>query len=365
MLTIERVVAGGAGLAREADGRVVFVDGALPGEAVRVRITERKRDFARAVATDIVEASPDRVTPPCPHLAAGCGGCSWQHVAPTAQLALKADIVRDALRRTAKLPDADVTVAGAVPAWGYRTTLRLATSPDGRLGLRRHASHDVVTLDDCPVAHPALSALLPEVRSAGGDVTLRVSAATGEVTARGDTTVDLPGHLTETVSGVDLRVSAGSFFQSGPAAAELLVGEVGPQHGAVVDAYGGIGLFAATAASGADDVVVVESSPSACADARVNVPTATVVERRVERWRPTPADVVVADPARPGLQRDGAAAVAATGAPRIVLISCDPVSCARDVALLASRGYGLRRARVLDLFPHTAHVEVVSVLERD
>jgi 23S rRNA (uracil1939-C5)-methyltransferase len=255
----------------------------------------------------------------------------------------------------------------------------LALAPDGRLGLRRQASHDVVPLDDCPVAHPALSRLLGQVRAAGeGEVALRVSAATGQATALSSCRLTVPdgvgvgrrAHLHERVAGVDLRVSAGSFFQSGPQAAELLVAEVraavGDQHGALFDAYGGVGLFAATVASPEHEVVVVESSASACADARVNLAgrTATVVESPVERWRPTqPFDVVVADPARAGLGRPGVEAV--VGARRIVLVSCDPMSCARDVRLLADHGYRLRRSAVLDLFPHTAHVEVVSVLERD
>ena len=403
VLVIERVVAGGAGLARAADGRIVFVDGALPGETVTARLVDERRDFARATVLDVLEPSADRVAPPCPHLAAGCGGCTWQHIAPTAQLALKVDIVRDALRRTAGLPEAAVRAAGAVAPWGYRTSLRLAITADGRLGLRRTASHDVVALDGCPVAHPALDALLGAIRAVGaGEVALRVSAATGEATAlaigagggrparRGrrpthtpaPRLVDVPGgvatgrdaHLTERVAGVGLRVGAASFFQSGPAAAELLVAEVaaavGAQHGPFVDAYGGVGLFAATVAAPDHPVVLVESSPSACADARFNLRSrmdlgrVDVVEARVERWTPTPADVVVADPARAGLQRDGAAAVAGTNARRIVLVSCDPVSLARDATLLAGHGYLHGGSAVLDLFPHTAHVEVVTIFER-
>lgn len=386
VVTVERVVAGGAGLAHGGDGRVVFVDAALPGETVEVDIVEQRRDFARARIGVVLEASPDRVVAPCPHLAAGCGGCSWQHVAPVAQLALKAEIVRDALRRTARLPDADVRAAGAVSPWAYRTTLRLAARSDGRLGLRRAASHEVVVLDDCPVAHPRLSELLGGVRArTAGEVTLRVSAATGAATAlaiapatrrRGQPPrLDVPGAvavgrraaLDEDVDGVRLHVSAGSFFQSGPQAAELLADTVrdatgGADASRFVDAYGGVGLFAATVAGPDDAVVLVESSPSSCADARVNLTgrAATIVESRVEGWTPTPAGVVVADPARSGLQRGGADAVARTGAERVVLVSCDPVSLARDAGLLAEHGYALHHSDVVDVFPHTAHVEVVS-----
>jgi 23S rRNA (uracil1939-C5)-methyltransferase len=398
-VTIERVVAGGAGLGHLDDGKVVFVDGALPGETVEATIVDDRRDFAQAQITQVLVAAPARIEPPCPALAAGCGGCSWQHVEPAAQLDLKVGIVRDALRRTAGLPDVPVHAAGTVPAFGYRTSLRLAVGVDGRLGLRRAASHDVVALDACLVAHPTLSALIGDLRTTGrGEVALRVSAATGERTAlalapttrdrrntrrpaRAAAKPQLTGFpagtglgpratVHERVAGVDLRVSAASFFQSGPAAAELLVAEVGAavgvQDGPLLDAYGGVGLFAATVASVDHEVVVVESSPSACADARSNLAGigGRVVETTFERWQPEPFDVVVADPARSGLGAQGATNIAATDARRIVLVSCDPVSLARDARMLADRGYVLRSCAVLDLFPHTAHVEVVSTFDR-
>lgn len=399
-VTIERVVAGGAGLGHLDDGKVVFVDGALPGETVEATVFDDRRDFAKAQITRVLEAAPARIEPPCPALAAGCGGCSWQHVEPAAQLELKVGIVRDALRRIAGLTDLPVRAAGAVAAFGYRTSLRLAVTADGRLGLRRAASHDVVALDACLVAHPTLSVLIGELRATGrGEVALRVSASSGERTAlalapttrdRRSTTrrparaaakPQLTGFpsgtglgpratVHERVAGVDLRVSAASFFQSGPAAAELLVAEVGAaigvQHGPLLDAYGGVGLFAATVASADHEVVVVESSPSACADARINLAgvQGRVVETTFERWHPEPFDVVVADPARSGLGPQGATNVAATDARRIVLVSCDPVSLARDARLLTDHGYALRTCAVLDLFPHTAHVEVVSTFHR-
>ena len=385
---MEKMAAGGDAIGHLADGRVVFVDGALPDETVRVAITTAKRDFARGVAIEVLHASPDRVAPPCPALAVGCGGCGWQYATPEAQLRLKAEIVADALRRTAKLPDAEVSVGGAVAPWGYRTSMRLAVAPDGRLGLRAGASHRVVPLTDCPVAHPALAALLAEARVRGADeVSLRVSAATGAATAmahggRGRAHIEgLPDHvavgpsatLVEHVAGVPLRVSASAFFQSGPAAAELLVatvraacGDALAGGGSLLDAYGGGGLFAAALEAGLapDRAIIVESSPSACADARVNVPAATVHETPFEQWPPQPVDVVVADPARAGLGREAVAVVAATGAARVVLVSCDPVAAARDAALLVAHGFRHEGATVLDLFPHTPHVEVVTRFTR-
>ncbi len=378
----EKMAAGGDAIAHSVDGRVLFVTGALPGERVDVAVHTTKKDFAKGIVRRVLEASPDRVVPPCPALAAGCGGCAWQHATAAGQLALKVDIVRDALRRTAKLDDAQVRPGGSVPAWGYRTSMRLAVAPGGHVGLRAGASHRVVTFADCPVAHPLLSALLPDLRVEGADeVALRVSAATGEATVlpseRRARVTGLPAHVDvgpdavvhETVAGVSLRVSAASFFQSGPAAAELLVSTVREACGdllatdqPVLDAYGGVGLFAAGLAMAAP--VVVESSRSACADAAVNVPHARVECVPFESWSPQAVRLAVVDPARAGLGAGATDVLAATGAERVVLVSCDPVSLARDARLLAGHGYRHHGSTVLDLFPNTPHVEVVTVFER-
>jgi 23S rRNA (uracil1939-C5)-methyltransferase len=232
------------------------------------------------------------------------------------------------------------------------------------------------------VAHPALSSLLADIRVRGADeLTLRVSLASGEITAlpsqAGAEVVGLPNHarigadasLTEHIDRVPLRVSSASFFQSGPAAAELLVSAVRERCGEllhtdepVLDAYGGIGLFAATLPM--RRAVVVESSPTACADARVNVPGASVRHTAFERWTPSPVRLAVVDPARSGLGAEGVGVLVGTGAERIVLVSCDPVSLARDTALLVARGHRHAGSGVLDLFPHTPHVEVVTTFER-
>jgi 23S rRNA (uracil1939-C5)-methyltransferase len=385
-VAIERVVAGGDGLAREQSGRVVFVPGTLPGEVVDVEITTAKRDFARGRLVEVVEASPDRRAAPCAALARGCGGCDWQHVDPSAQLDLKAEIVREALRRTARLDRPTVVSGGRVDPHAYRTSLRLALDREGRPGLRRERSNESVALDDCLVAHPALAAMLPGLRIAGADeVSLRVSAATGGATAwwtpEPARALGLPpaaatgrsASLIEVVRGTRLRVTAESFFQSGPAAAELLVDTVSDVAGdeltgatRVVDAYGGVGLFAATITPPAADVVVVEGSGSSCADARVNLAgrRASVVETAVEDWVATSADVVIADPSRHGLGEGAVRALGASRAPLLILVSCDPVSLARDTTLLAAQGFEHRSTTVVDLFPHTHHVEAVTRFAR-
>jgi 23S rRNA (uracil1939-C5)-methyltransferase len=386
----ERMVAGGVALGRDADGRVVLVDGALPGEVVVVEGRHRRGTTMGAVV-EVREASPDRVAPPCPHVARGCGGCDWQHVALDRQPALRLEVVADALRRLGGLAEPVVCPGPTIPAERSRNSLRLAVV-DGALGLRRRQDHEVVAVDDGLIAVPELAELLvPGVVDPGEavEVTLRVADGTGErmlvaePTARG---VRAPADVavigidelaagrrrwfhTE-VAGRRLRVSAESFFQTRGAGAEALVGVVagqvaGAPDGPFVDLYGGVGLFAVTVA-GERPVIVVERSPSAAADARVNLAgrTAKVVARPVERWRPEPAAVVVADPARAGLGETGIDKVDATGAGRVVLVSCDAAALGRDTAGLRERGFTHVESVGVDMFGHTGHVEVVTRLDR-
>jgi 23S rRNA (uracil1939-C5)-methyltransferase len=385
----ERFVAGGEALAHDEDGRVVFVRGGLPGDDVTVSIIEDKGDWARGVVTEIHTRSDDRVDPPCRRRVEGCGGCDWQHLAVAAQLPAKVEIVRDAMRRTGKLPDAAITVGRSVPPSGYRTTLRVIGDSEGRPAYRMDRSHDTVAASGCLIAHPGLLPVLDSMRLTPElEATLRVSAATGEMTARWDRrhgdVVGLPesvavgptAMLYEDVAGHRFRVSAASFFQSGPAAAELLVAAV--RHAApelataasVLDAYAGVGLFALAATEPSTRLLTVETSKSAVADCRANLTGRTV---RIERgeaggWRPDRGeqiDAVIADPARSGLGRPGVASMIATAAPVLVLVSCDPVALARDAGLLGRHGYRHDGTEVLDLFPHTHHVEAVTRFIRE
>lgn len=387
-LEVTAVVAGGDGLARDADGRVTFVAGGLPGERVLAEVVERKRDFARAVVRTVLAAAPDRVAPPCPFVGQGCGGCDWQHVEPGAQRRHKAAVVADALRRQAGVEVA-VDLGPDLPATGYRTTVR-GVATGGRFGFRRRSSHEVVTVDPCLVVHPLLAELVAEGRFPEGEVVLRAGARTGErlVIVHGEADdVTVPSGVRvataaglaagerawyqEEVAGRRWRISARSFFQARPDGAEALVALVGealdgvdPAEG-LVDLYGGVGLFAGSlGAPGA--TTLVEQGGSSVADARVNLADqrAKVVRLDVARWRPRRAAAVVADPPRTGLGKAGVRAVAGTGADRVALVSCDPAALGRDARLLAEAGYELRTATLVDLFPMTSHVEVVARFDR-
>lgn len=390
----ERMVSGGAALGRDADGEVVLVEGALPGETVIIDIGSRRRGgVLRGRTIAVVDPSPDRVEPPCPAVARGCGGCRWQHADPAAQVRYKVDIVVDALTRVGGFgPDeVDVAATPALPPMGARTTLRMAVAA-GRPGFRGHRSHEVVDVDACPVAHPLLDDLIATTDfGTAREATLRCGARTGDrllvaapdaldVEAAPDVVVvgadeleaGAPAWFHELAAGRRWRISAGAFFQARPDGAEALVGAVAAAAGdalagdaVLLDAYCGVGLFGG-ALDGASRVVGVESHPAAAADAVVNLADrdAEVVRGDVAAWVPEGVDVAVADPARSGLGPDAAAVIAATGAGRLVLVSCDGAACARDARLLREEGYMPVSATVVDLFPHTPHVEVVTRFDR-
>ena len=346
-LRVDDVATGGDGIARAEDGRIVFVHGGVPGDLVTARVTKEQPRLLKADAVTIRTASDDRTTPPCAHVAEGCGGCGWQHLTVDAQRRWKQRMVEESLRRIGR-QDGSVSLAAPLPTQWFRTSLRLLVTPGGP-AFRGERSHDAVRITSCLVAHPGLDELVRHGRfGTASEVTLRIGGATGERLVIVDPSVpadlDLPDDVVvvgedeldagaapwfhDEVAGRRFRISARSFFQTRTDGAEALVAEVRTAggdawgSGRLADLYGGVGLFASTLGAGMS-TVLVESSRSSVADAGHNLADrdAEVVRCSVDRWRPTPADVVVADPPRAGLGKGGVAAVAATGAGRVVLVS--------------------------------------------
>jgi tRNA/tmRNA/rRNA uracil-C5-methylase (TrmA/RlmC/RlmD family) len=361
ILDVGPVGHGGICIAHAPDGRAVFVRHALPGEQVRVEVTEERPSYLRADAVEVLRASEHRVPAPCRWAGPGrCGGCDWQHVALDEQRRLKATVVTDQLRRIAGL-DLSVTVE-AVPGddegLRWRTRMRLAVDGDGVAGLHRHRSHDIEPIDDCLLAHPSLP----------------VASVVSQKWPDTDG-VDLAASDVELAMGREWRIPAGGFWQVHPGAPETL-GEIVHSYAAVrpadrcLDLYCGVGLFAGSLAPAAapGSVIGVESHRGAAAAARANLAdlgNVTVVTARVDRWltaSPGEADVVVLDPPRKGAGRAVVDGIVSTRPRRVVYVACDPSSLARDVALFAAGGYRLDALRAFDLFPMTAHVECVARL---
>ena len=398
-LVADRLVAGGEALARHPDGRVVLVQGALPGEQVEVEVHQRKGAL-RGVVRRRLWASPDRVRPRCPHVADGCGGCDLQTLEPGAQVRAKIDLVADALRRLGRVEHPVVRPGPALSPWGFRTTLRVAVT-GGRAGLRRAESHEVVGIEHCMVSHPLIDELVHEGRfGEAEEVVLRVGAATGERMAIAMPTAEgvvLPDDVLvvgadeleggrrawihDEVAGRRWRISAESFFQTRPDGAAALVevvrsmvadelavaGRPGRPR-TLLDAYSGVGLFSGALLHGVPGwrSVAAERSRSSVADARHNLADldAKVVATTIEHLRAPRADIVVADPSRSGLGRSAVHVLASSAAGRVVLVSCDPAAAGRDAALLGAVGYRPVESVLVDLFPHTHHTEVVTRFDR-
>lgn len=372
------VTSDGDGVAREPSGRVVFTPELIPGERALVEIVAEKRKSATGSLLRVIEPSPHRVDPACRFLPQGCGGCQWQHIDAGEQRRLKLQIVSNALRRAGVEPPAGALTVEMGP-WAYRTTIRAAVV-GGRAALRRRRSSEVLEIDDCLVAHPLLAELLHDGRfGAASEVVLRCGARTGErmaATVPAGALIDVPADVRRTsiheeAAGRRWRVSAGSFFQARPDGADALAGIIlaaagEPAAAGALDLYAGVGLFAGALAGAGWEVVAVESAPGAVADARVNLVDlgVQVVEADVTRWTPAGAGLVVADPSRNGLGRPGVKVVDQSGAGRLVLVSCDAISLGRDAGLLKKAGFEMTAMTMVDMFPQTVHVEVVSVFER-
>ena len=364
-LTVGPLAAGGDALARDADGRVIFVSGALPAERVEVAILKAKKDFATAEVVRVIEASPHRREPPCIHFRNGCGGCQWQHATEDTQRAAKIAIVEESLRRLGHI-EVPVRDGGSVDPWAYRTTIRVTGDEHHRPSYRCRGGNELVAVDSCLIAHERISKELAGLEVLD-EFQLRVSDTEGSLNS------DVQF---EEVCGLRFRVSASSFFQSGRQAAVLLaetvdsaVGDALVDGAALLDLYAGVGILGAVAASRRRDVklTAVESSNVAVRDARKNLAqfNSQVVQTEVMHFRPERHyDLVIADPARPGLGKAVVARLVAMAPSRIVLVSCDPASLARDARLLIDSGYRLASVTAIDLFPQTSHVEAVTVFDR-
>jgi tRNA/tmRNA/rRNA uracil-C5-methylase (TrmA/RlmC/RlmD family) len=392
-LTVGAVAPGGHCVAR-LDGQVIFVRHALPGERVIAEITEVHRAFLRADAVTVLDPAPDRVAPPCPYAGADrCGGCDLQHVAPAAQRDWKATVVREQLRRLGGLEPAEVDALGVrvddLPggSLGWRSRVRYAVDAAGRAGLLKHRSHEVVPIDRCLIAHPAIQELpvLPSdgrrwpdaeaveaVASSAGDLAIHEIVAGRPRTVRGGSSVR------EVAAGREWHLPAAAFWQVHPAAAETLTAAVieliEPRTGeSAWDLYGGAGLFAAALADRTGPtgrVTLVEAAAPTVAAARENLrdlPRVEVVAARVEtalarRRIIGPVDLVVLDPPRTGAGAAVSRAVAAAGARAVAYVACDPAAFARDVRTFREAGWRLAALRGYDLFPMTQHVELVGLL---
>ena len=397
VLDVGGPAAGGGFVARADDGRVVFVRHALTGERVRAVVTEERSGYLRADAVEVLEASPDRVEPPCPYARPGrCGGCDYQHVSLPRQRELKAQLVAEQLRRLAGVDLAPVVeeVPGAPDGLGWRTRMQFSVDRQGRAGLHRHRSKSLELVDRCLIASADVEEVGAERLTWPGATSVEVAGADGQRVvsvhrrphakavvpdvdagvAVDGRAVRVPHGVVHTVLGRRYEVAAGSFWQVHVGAAETLASAVldglDPRPGErAVDLYSGVGLFAGLLGDRGAEVVAVEESRRACTDAARNL--ADLPQVRTVMAAVTPGllagldapHLVVLDPPRAGAGLELTASLAALRPRRLAYVACDPASFARDLRVLLDAGWALSSLRAFDLFPMTEHVELVAVLE--
>ncbi len=397
-VTLRGVAHGGSvvGSVDGSPGTTAFVRHGLPGETGTARVTAVRKG-GRLVFGDLIDvatASPDRVEPPCPYSGPGaCGGCDWQHASLTSQRALKAAVVADSLRRTGRFDPGEVPWDGLVHAvpgdeqgLRWRTRSRFSVSSGG-LAMHRHRSADLIGIDDClialrPVVEAAARAAAggpdrassrgQSAGSAGGrEEVAAVANSTGEVHA--GPVRELAGlRVHERLGERQFAVAGDGFWQVHPGAPLALTTavnealQVGPGD-AVLDLYGGVGLFAAGLAA-ARSITLVEGDRAAAECARENVadvPGCRVIRADVGTWLAqygVPVDAVVLDPPRDGAGADVIHELDRLRPARVAYVACDPVSLARDLRTAVDLGWRIDHLTALDLFPMTHHVECVASL---
>ncbi len=374
------MVFGGSCLSHLEDGRVVFVAFAIPGELVEAEVEKVYRDYIEATTVRVIEPDPGRVEPPCAQFGQ-CGGCQLQHMPYPAQLAAKESVVREQLRRIGRIEEDVVRpIIGAANPWAYRNHVRLSTGRMyGDVGFIRRGGRGLLKVEDCPIADPWINERLPELQGHGSglhQVQMRHSPVTGEFLVF----PQVPGApfptgqtaYTESLAGHRFRVRAPAFFQVNSAQAEQMarvVGESLPAKGRLlVDAFAGVGTFAVIFADRFERVIAIEESHSAAVDAGFNLASTPQVEMRagkVEDLLPlldAVHDALLQDPPRPGSAPELLHAIARFRPTRVVYVSCNPATLARDLRVLIDSGYSLDRVTPIDMFPQTGHIESVSQL---
>lgn len=381
------MIPGGLGIGFSG-GRTVFVPLSAPGDRLRVTLQGRRGNAVFGSISEVLEASPQRVEPPCVYFGR-CGGCDFQQLRYEHQLAAKVDAIADCLRRIGGLEyDAEIPITPSPDPWHYRGTAEWQVDPSaGVVGYFGRDSHRIEDIAACPILEPDVDLALGSVRDrvlaghAGARHEVRAMAGENAVSLFDPSASEAPAPLQRVVGGEVFHYDARAFFQANPSLLEAVTDEVFSnlptkpgrfRRGLALDLYSGIGLFTIPLARRFSRVIALESDPVSAAFAEQNVAAAglsnvRVRQTRVEGWLPPnaghlgKADVVVLDPPRIGAEA-AIPAILRLEAANVVYVSCDPATLARDLKRLVAGGYELTRVAAFDMFPQTHHVEVVAHL---
>jgi len=378
---IERILPGGMGLAH-ANGKTVFVSLAAPGDRVRVRVEREQGNVLFASIEEILAPSPLRIEPPCPYFGR-CGGCDFQQLSYEAQLAAKAEIIRDCLHRIARLEDVpEIVVTPSPNQWRYRMRATWQIDQDlHTIGYYERGSRRVCDVADCAVLQPELQGQLEAVRATSADQ-FPPGLKHLDVVAGDDGVSFAPAFaefetlpLSLTVRGEVYQFNAEAFFQINPSLLgpliEFALSNVSGE--SALDLYSGVGLFTLPLASHFNSVLAVEANPMAARFARRNLQdaglsNARVITATVTDWfrsaPTTSADFILLDPPRTGAESAVIKGIIDLQPLAISYVSCDPATLARDLKKLLAGGYVIDAVLGFDLFPQTHHVETVVRFSR-
>lgn len=394
---------GGEAMGRLPDGRMVFIPYALPGEKLHIRLVEEKEHYARAELLEVVEASPDRITPRCVYFTA-CGGCHYQHIPIEKQLAIKSEILVDQLTRIGGLTNILIQDLTPSPSsWNYRNHIQFHLTPQGKLGYLKPRSKDVLAIRECHLPEGLLNLIWPQLTiqpetaiqrlalrlGEGEDVLLvldsqdirppevsleELSISAVHHSPAGTLVIAGSDHIDMHILGRSFRVSATSFFQVNTSMAEKMVQHLLdnlPAGGALLEVYCGVGLFSAFLAPRVERLIGIESSPDACYDFVANLDeydNVELYEAAAEDILPQlnlQPEVVLVDPPRAGLDRRVMEAILRLKPGLLAYVSCDPATLARDAQRLSNAGFQLTQISLFDVFPQTYHIESISIWARN
>ena len=383
-LVLETMGRLGDAMAQHED-KPVFVFGGIPGEEVVAEVVRERKQYIAAQVVEVMEPSPHRVAAPCRYVG-DCTGCQWQHISYDHQLHLKREAVVDALQRVGGLSQVTVlpTLAAEHP-YGYRNHARFTIGPQGRLGFVHREGRRFVDIEECLLMHPWINQTLGQLQGRCDETTqlsIRYGPDTGSwliqpTLKRGDIPLETgQKHYRDSLGGVSFRIAASSFFQVNNRQAERLAELVrsGLQlsgREVVVDAYAGVGTFAALLAPHAARVIAIEESLSAIKDAEANL--AGLQNVKIRRGKTGEVlgelggavDAVVVDPPRVGCYPGALESLMKLAPARLVYVSCDPTTLSRDLKVLCDGPYKIEWVQPVDMFPQTHHVECVAVLTLD
>ncbi|MEN3034501.1 MAG: class I SAM-dependent RNA methyltransferase [Aquificaceae bacterium] len=395
---IDKLVQGGLGLGTAKDGRKIFVPFALPGEEVKIRIQKREKDHAFGTIEEIISVSEYRKEPECPHYYV-CGGCNLQHVSQEGQIKLKESILIENLQRIGKTEDFELKSPVFKSPWGYRIRAQFKVF-SGKAGFFMRASRKLVDISSCPVLHPSLEKLLPWLRELSlKEQSLKECHATfypGEneiilklisVKKEPDLPANVVGAGIYSVSGERLKLIGRGFGFISVCGAKYKIGldsflqinyktwddfinaSVGEEiEGRVLELHCGAGFFSVFLARRADFLFSSDINPFAVEDARYNlrlngVDAQVQVMKGAEAILSIDADTLFVNPPRGGLDKGELKAIKLKKPRKIIYVSCNPATLARDINSLKEAGYRLRWSRLIENFPHTYHIESVNFLD--